>query len=105
MENNGVSIGTTFDSPFGTTHTLSDLVSLVLRLSFVGAGLIVLTMFLIAGWKVLHGAGNSDPQEAAKGKAAATSAALGFIIIFVSYWVIRFIELMTGNDFITNPNL
>ncbi len=81
--------------------TLGDLVSLILKLSFVIAGLLVLVMFLIAGFQMIVGAGQNNPDSAKKGKQAASSAAIGFVIVFVAYWIIRVIELITGTPFIS----
>lgn len=100
-----VDIGPTFGSPFGQTKSLADLVSLIIRFSFTGAGLIILFIFIFAGFNILMGAGNSDPQQAAKGKQAASAAALGFLVVFMAYWIIRIIELILGTSLITAPNL
>lgn len=99
----GVPIGSTFGSPFGQGSSLGDFISLILRLSFVIAGILILLIFMFAGWNVLLGAGNNDPQAAAKGRQAATAAAVGFVVVFVAYWVIRLIEAVTGVQFITGP--
>ncbi len=99
----GVNIGEIFGSPFGTTKTLGDLVSLLLRLAFAGSGILILFLFFFAGWNMLMGAGNNNPDQASKGKQAATAAVLGFVIIFVAYWIIRIIEIIVGGPIITNP--
>ena len=52
---------------------------------------------------MIAGAGQDNPERAAKGKQAATSALIGFIIIFAAYWIIRLIEIITGVAFITAP--
>ncbi len=95
-------IGDYFDSPFGKTKTLGDLVSLVLQAAFVLAGLIVIFLIIFAGYAMLLGAGNSDPQQTAKSRQAATAAVVGFIVIFVAYWIVRLIEEVIGQQFITN---
>lgn len=104
----GVNIEQGFGSWFtgynATTNggkTLGDLVSLVLKLSFVVAGVLILIMFLIAGFQMIMGAGQNNPDSAKKGKEAATSAAIGFVIVFVAYWIVRLIEIITGFNFIT----
>ena len=45
---------------------------------------------------MVMGAGRDNPEQAAKGKQAATAAVIGFIIIFASYWIIQLIQLLTG---------
>ena len=92
-----------FDSPFGQSRTIGDLVSLFLKASFVFAGIFILVLFLIAGFSIIQGAGSNNPEAAQKGKSAATSALIGFVVVFGAYWVIRIIEVITGNNFITEP--
>ena len=97
----GVNIGEQFGSPFGQSKTLVDLVSLVLSSAFVLSGLLVLFLFIFAGFQIVTGAGQNNPEATAKGKKAATSAAIGFAVIFMAYWIIRIIEFITGETFIT----
>lgn len=81
--------------------TLGDLISLILKFSFVIAGVLILVMFLIAGFQIVMGAGQNNPDSAKKGKQAATTAAIGFVIVFVAYWIVRLIEIITKVNFIT----
>lgn len=101
MEKLAVDIGTTFQSPFGQSRNLGDLVSLAIQLAFVVAGLLILFMFFFGGFLMITGAGNSNPQQAEKGRNAASAAALGFFVVFVAYWIVRLIELVIGVQFIT----
>src|SRR5258708_2447288 len=98
---NGVNIGTYFGSPFGTINTVGDLVSLILRAGFAIAGVLIIFFLVYAGFQMIVGAGQNNPEAAKKGKEAATAAVTGFIIVFVAYWIIRIIELITGSAFIT----
>ncbi len=104
MKNIAVNIGQEFGSPLGQTKTIGDLVSIFLNASFAIAGLIVLFLFIFAGYSFITGAGSNDPQGIEKGKKAATSAIIGFIIILSAYWIIRIIEIITGSNFVTNPS-
>ncbi len=97
-----VDISKNFNSPFGKERTIGDLVSLFLNASFVIAGILVLVLFLVGGFSIIAGAGNENPEAAQKGKGAITAAITGFVIIFVAYWIVRIIEIMTGANFITN---
>ena len=54
---------------------------------------------------MIASAGSSNPEGAEKAKKAATSALVGFVVIFVAYWIIRVIEEITGIKFVTQPNL
>ena len=41
---------------------------------------------------MIAGAGSGNKDEVAKGKKAVTAAITGFILIFVSYWIIVLLE-------------
>lgn len=99
----GVSIGETFGSPFGQTTGLGDLVSVIVSNALVIAGVILLFFFIFGGISMIAGAGRDNPEQAAKGKQAVTSALIGFIIVFAAYWIVRLIEIITGVSFITAP--
>lgn len=103
QKSEGIPIGKTFNSPFGVDKGFGDLVTFLLRSSFVIAGILILFFIAIAGFQIIVGAGQNNPEAAKKGKDAATAAVIGFIVIFVAYWIIRIIELITGSNFITNP--
>ena len=102
-----IDIGEKFGSPFGQAdgQTLGGLVSIILQSSLAIAGVILLFLLIFGGIGIIAGAGNNNPEQAAKGKQAATAAVIGFIVVFSAYWVVRLIEVITGVDFITAPGL
>jgi hypothetical protein len=100
-----VDIGTQFKSPFGQESNIGSLVTLLLGSAFAVAGIILIFTFLKAGYSIIAGAGKDKPEELEKAKQSLTSALIGFGIIFVAYWIIRIIELVTGLTFITNPGI
>jgi len=101
-----VNIGGTFGSPFSVNggKTIGDLLGVILNVSFVLAGIAILFLLIFAGLSIIIGAGSNNPENTEKGKKAATAAVVGLVIIFSAYWIIRIIELITGNSFITQPN-
>ena len=104
MEKIAINIADEFGSPFGTTLNLSDLVSIIVTGAITLAGIFVLFLFIFGGYSMIAGAGQNNPQKAAQGKQAITSAVIGFVIIFVAYWIIRLIEVIIGGPmFITQP--
>lgn len=106
MLNLAVAIGGQFTTPFQTGGKgIGDIVSLILNASFAVSGLLILLLLIYAGFSIIMGAGRSDPEQAAKGKNAATSALIGFIIVFSAYWIIRIIEIVFGKPFITSPGI
>ncbi len=102
-----IDIGKTFLGPsyggsggsidaFQNLGGISQLVSLFLNISFVLAGLILLFFFILGGIGMIGSAGGSDPQKSEQAKKTLTSAVMGFIIVFASYWIVKLVEMMTG---------
>ena len=92
----GDSINTFFKSPFGEIESVSKLVSLFLNISFVLAGLILLFFFILGGIGIISSAGESDPQKMEQSKKTLTSAVIGFVVVFASYWIVKLIGQFTG---------
>lgn len=97
----GIDIGKQFGSPFGVTNTLGDLVSLVVKMGFVLSGILILFFMVVAGFQIVTGAGSGNPDSAKKGQQAASSAVIGFVVVFTAYWIVRLIEVITGAHLIT----
>lgn len=89
-------IGENFGAPFREITQVGGLVSAIVANAYILAGIIFLILLVVGGITVISSAGNSDPQQAAKGWKIITSAFVGFLIIFASYWIIKIIELITG---------
>lgn len=84
------------NTPLTKVEDLGSLVSMIVNIAFVVAGIILLFFFIFGGISIIAGAGKDNPEQAAKGKQAITSAALGFIVVFAAYWIVQLIELVTG---------
>ena len=100
MDKIAVDIGDQFFGP--GSHKLKeltgigDLVTVILSNALVIAGIIMLFLLVFGGVSMVIGAGRDNPEQAAKGKQAATAAVIGFIIIFAAYWIIQIVEYFTG---------
>ena len=80
----------------GDLSGVGGLVSLFLNISFVIAGLILLFFFILGGIGMIGSAGQSDPQKAEQAKKTVTSALIGFIVVFASYWIVKLIGMLTN---------
>jgi hypothetical protein len=58
------------------------------------AGLILFVMLVWGGFEMLTGAAKKQNLDA--GKQRVTAAITGFILLFISYWLIQIIEYITG---------
>lgn len=77
---------------------LSTLVNVLLFNAYALAGVVFLLLLLFGGFGVIMGSSGGNPEQTAKGGKAVVAALGGFLIIFLSYWIIRIIEVITGVD-------
>lgn len=81
--------GTPVKEVFNSTD---DMVNLIVKVVFVGAGIILFVMIVMAGFSMIGG----DSKDKDKAKTTMTSAAIGFIVMFAAYWIMQIIQLLTG---------
>jgi len=70
------------------------IISLILPYLFVFAGLILLFYLIAGGFQVMLSAG--DEKALGEAKKKITNALFGFILLFVSYWLVQIIEIIFG---------
>ncbi len=83
--------------PAGTQADFQDLGSVFTRLLqyiFPLAGIILFAMILISGFQLLTSAG--DPKAMDSAKQRLTWGIVGFIVIFVAFWLIKLLEFLLG---------
>lgn len=81
-------------------QNISNIVTAIITGSLSIAGVILLFLLIGGGIAMIAGAGKSDPQSVEKGKKAATSALIGFIVVFSAFWIVKLIETITGLNLI-----
>jgi hypothetical protein len=79
---------------------IGDIVSELLKYLFPLAGLLVLLYLLLGGFQLMTSAGDPKKMQEAKGKL--TNALVGFIIIFMAYWLVQIVGKILGIEAITN---
>lgn len=77
---------------FTGDQALTEVFSALLPYIFVIAGLLLLGAIIIAGFQFLTSAG--EPKKTAQAKGCLTDAVVGFLVIFISYWLIQIIEII-----------
>ena len=82
-------------------ETIGGFISSILPNVYIVAGLILLFLLLFGGITTIINSDNPEAQE--RGKAAITSALIGFLIIFASYWIIQIIQVLTGVNILKPP--
>jgi len=92
------------ESPEGFSFaegTIGDIITDLLPYIYVLAGLILFIYLIIGGFSLLTSAGDPKKVESAQGKI--TSAIVGFLIIFISYWIIQILEIVFGIEILGLP--
>ncbi len=79
--------------------SIGELISSILPNIYVIAGIILFFLMVGGGLMIVVSAGKDDPEGTAKGSKAVTSALIGFLIIFASYWIMQIIQTVTGIKF------
>ncbi len=91
----GVNIGDYF-LPAKNFSDIGSLLNIFVRNIFTIGGVVFLAMFVIAGFKFIRKAGKLEPAEFNKVRDTMGAAVVGLVIMFVAYWLVRIIEIITG---------
>lgn len=75
-------------------NSLGGVISRILFFIFPLAVAILFVMLIWAGFEMFSGAANKSALES--GKNRATMAIAGFLLLFVSYWLIQLLEIIFG---------
>jgi len=77
-----------------TFNTLGDVINELIPYIFALAGIILLFLIIWGGFELLTSGGDPKKVESARGKL--THAIVGFIIIFIAYWLVQILEAIFG---------
>ena len=85
-------IGTGIINLKSNTMTVGSIFSALLPYIYAVAGLILLFMLIMGGLGLMTAAGDPKKMEASQGRI--TAALIGFLIVFISYFVVQLVEIM-----------
>ena len=85
---------------FGESPTTGSIINILVSLLFSIAGLLLLLYLIYGGFMFLTSGG--DPNKAQVAKGIITTALIGFIIIFTSYWIVQIAGRVLGLQEITD---
>ncbi len=74
--------------------TIGEIISKIIPYIYVIAGLVLFMMLIMGGFSYLTSAGDPDKMKSAQGKI--THALVGFLIIFLAYWLAQLLEIIFG---------
>lgn len=82
-------------SPYADTFkTPGGIISRALDFAFPIAGLILFVMIVWGGFEMLSTASSKKSMD--DGRKRITTAITGYILLFLSYWIMRVLEMMFG---------
>lgn len=73
---------------------LGSIINALIPYIFGMAGLALLVILIWGGFELMTSAGDPKKMQSAQGKL--TNAVVGFIIIFVAYWLVQILEVIFG---------
>jgi hypothetical protein len=82
------SVPQVFD-PSSGINSLQDVVSLIIHIAFLAAGLVAVVYLIIGGFRYVTAAGNPDQVELAK--ATILNSVIGLIVILISFLIVSYI--------------
>lgn len=93
--------GKTLKKISGVTEyeTLFPWLSVILKNIYVLTAVVLFLMIFVAGLGMITNAGNVEKQK--ESSKTLSSAVIGFIVLFLSYWLIKIIEYLTGIQIFT----
>ncbi len=83
-------------APAKTFGTIGSFIGVITQNIFTIAGLITLILLIFGGFSYIVSAGSGDAKQLEKGKKAITSALIGLVLIFCSFWIIQLLEIVLG---------
>jgi hypothetical protein len=88
--------GVTISGPVGyrAGNTLGEVISNIFPYLFVFAGIGLLLMLIMGGFELLTSAG--DPKKLESGRQRITYAIVGFLIVFLAFWLVQLVALIFG---------
>ncbi len=81
----GTTVGDVYKNP-------AVLINLIVSNIFIAGGLILLVMIIYAGFQFISGGAKGAEQA----KSVLTTAIMGFVIMFLAYWILKVISIITG---------
>ncbi len=84
-----------FNTASGTVAgQTGEIISFIIPFLFVAGGLLLFIYLIIGGFQMMVSAGNEKGLSEAKGKI--TNALIGFLLLFVSFWLTQIIGFVLG---------
>jgi len=88
--------GVPSDAPIRNWRNIGDIVSSLLSYIFPIAGLLTFIYLIYGGFHLMTAQGDENGVKEAKAKI--TNALIGFLVIFLAYWIVQALEIILGAE-------
>lgn len=89
------------DSDVASTYKgVGSLINNLLPNIYIAGGLVIFFMIIFGGFTIIANAGN--PDKIKEGGKTITSAIIGLLVLFGSYWIIQIIQVVTGVNILSD---
>ncbi len=79
---------------------IGSVVTALIPYFFTAAGILLLFYLISGGFQIMTSAGNPKAVEAGKGKIM--YGLIGFVIVFIAFWIVQLVGLLFGIDTIAD---
>lgn len=93
-ESSGTGVSISINGPLRNINSLADIINLMVKFLFPLAGILVFVYFVWGGLSFITSHG--DPEKVTGGKTKMTSALVGFILLFLSYFLVGVVARILG---------
>ena len=76
------------------------LINNILPNIYIAGGVVIFFMIIFGGFTIIANAGN--PDKIKEGGKTITSAIIGLLVLFGSYWIIQIIQVVTGVNILSD---
>jgi uncharacterized membrane protein len=68
----------------------------IIKNIYVLTGVVLFIMIVVGGIGMIANAGNAEKQK--QSSQTISSAVIGYLIMFVAYWIVKIVEVVTGKN-------
>lgn len=83
-----------------TYQGAGSLINNILPNVYIAGGVVIFFMIILGGFTIIANAGN--PDKIKEGGKTITSAIIGLLVLFGSYWIIQIIQVVTGVNILSD---
>lgn len=85
--------------------TIGSVITFLYRNVFTVVGIVLVALLILGGIQYIMSAGSGDPKKTAQAQTIITDALIGFAVVFLAYFIMQVVEIVTGLTILNNTSL